>query len=152
MIKYIQQGNILNSTADAVVNPINCVPGVLGKGLALQFSNKYLWLKEEHRLACLRGQIKIGRVFFHPIPDSSYPQYLISFPTKQHWKYPSEITYIEDGLRNLVMQLETIYTDVTSIAIPLLGSGLGGIDSKVSLSLIESTANQLPDILWEIYE
>lgn len=48
MLTVIRNGDILQSRCPALVNPGNCV-GVMGKGLAKQFRNRYPDLDRQYR-------------------------------------------------------------------------------------------------------
>jgi len=48
--------------AEALVNPVNTA-GVMGKGLALQFKRAWPNNFAEYRAACIRGEIRVGRMF-----------------------------------------------------------------------------------------
>ena len=61
------QGNIFDSHAQVLVNPINCV-GAMGKGLS------------EYRRQCQGGLIRIGEVRFHRVSGS---RTVVNLPTKQ---------------------------------------------------------------------
>lgn len=115
---HFQFGNIFDSSAQALVNPINCV-GVMGKGLALQFKQKYPEMFEAYKEACRKKWIKIGNLFLFTEKD----KLIIGFPTKKHWKDKSELKYIEIGLIKLVELIKE--RNIKSIAIPALGCGLG---------------------------
>jgi O-acetyl-ADP-ribose deacetylase (regulator of RNase III) len=54
------------------------------------------------------------------------PKYIINFPTKRHWRGKSRMEDIEAGLEALVREIVT--RQIRSIAIPPLGSGLGGLN------------------------
>ncbi len=115
---HFQFGNIFDSSAQALVNPINCV-GVMGKGLALQFKQKYPEMFEAYKEACRKKWIKIGNLFVFTEKD----KLIIGFPTKKHWKDKSELKYIEIGLIKFVELIKE--RNIKSIAIPALGCGLG---------------------------
>ena len=115
---HFQFGNIFDSSAQALVKPINCV-GVMGKGLALQFKQKYPEMFEAYKEACRKKWIKIGNLFVFTEKD----KLIIGFPTKKHWKDKSELKYIEIGLIKFVELIKE--RNIKSIAIPALGCGLG---------------------------
>ncbi len=121
MITY-KTGNLLDDDAEAIVNTVNTV-GVMGKGLALQFKNRYPKMAEEYALRCRLGMVEVGFMDVHRLPDGGY---IINFPTKEHWRDSSDIEWIIAGLDDLAFVIEDL--GITSIALPRLGSGLGGLD------------------------
>ena len=122
MIKYVH-GNLLDSSADVLVNPVNCV-GVMGGGLALAFKNKYPDMFKAYVAMCYDKELVVGSPQAYHLGDNKY---ILLFPTKDHYKYPSKIEYIEDGLRHFNTML---WSDIKclSFAFPKLGCGLGGLD------------------------
>ncbi len=125
MIKFMS-GNLLESKASALVNTVNTV-GVMGKGIALQFKNEFPHSYRIYREACLKHELKIGQLL--TIVDSSLlwgERLIINFPTKTHWRLPSEYSYIEKGLQALVKLITEKH--IKSLALPALGCGNGGLD------------------------
>lgn len=120
MITYMK-GNILESSAQVVTNPVNCV-GVMGKGLALQFKNKYPIMFKDYVKQCAAGNIKPGKPYLW---EDDFVQ-ILNFPTKRHWRDNSLLIDIEDGLKYLASNYDNMGID--SLAIPPLGCGLGGLD------------------------
>lgn len=135
MINYLT-GNILDSPAQALVNTVNTV-GVMGKGIALQFKNQFPNNFKIYKKACDNKELKIGNLLVTE-EDSllSGKKIIINFPTKKHWRYPSEYEYIEKGLTALIEVIQE--KEIQSIAIPPLGSGNGGLDWYKVRSMIES--------------
>lgn len=134
-------GNIFNSDAEALVNPVNCI-GVMGKGLALQFSKEFPSTSEKYKTAAKRYGIVLGSPFITEVNqkiDCKHPttRFIIHFPTKNHWKDKSNILDIKYGLNSLLNLL--VITKIKSIAIPPLGCGLGGLDWEEVKPLIEET-------------
>lgn len=121
MIEYTK-GNIFEAEVDTLVNPVNCV-GVMGKGLALQFKKKFPENFVIYKDYCDRGEMEIGKVLWVYGREGS----IIHFPTKIHWKNPSNIKFISWGLHDLARILNEHTEDIKSIAIPPLGCGLGGL-------------------------
>lgn len=117
MIEYIE-GDIFNSPAQVIVNTVNTV-GVMGKGLALSFKKRYPQMFEAYRKACDKHQLTIGKLMIYYAPD----HWILMFPTKENWRNPSKIEYLEAGLKKFV----NTYADkgITSIAFPKLGCGNG---------------------------
>ncbi|MHB1278870.1 MAG: type II toxin-antitoxin system antitoxin DNA ADP-ribosyl glycohydrolase DarG [Bacteroidia bacterium] len=141
MIRYIQ-GNILESNAQALVNTVNTV-GVMGKGIALQFKKAYPHNFKIYADACKNGEIAIGKLLV--VKDSnlgSGEKLIINFPTKKDWRKPSEYSYIQEGLIDLIKVIEK--HTITSIALPPIGAGNGGLEWERVKTMIESALVKLP--------
>jgi O-acetyl-ADP-ribose deacetylase (regulator of RNase III) len=145
MIKYLT-GNILDSTAQALVNTVNTV-GVMGKGIALQFKNQFPNNYKTYKEACDNKELNIGDLLVTEEESLlSGKKIIINFPTKTHWRYPSEYEYITKGLDALVNIIQE--KKIESIAIPPLGSGNGGLDWSKVRAMIE---NKLQGLNCEIF-
>lgn len=121
----LTSGDILKADAEALVNTVNCV-GIMGRGVALQFKNSYPLNFKAYESACAQGEVQPGRMFVFETGTLTSPKFIINFPTKRHWKGKSRMEDIESGLRALVEEVRT--RGIRSIAIPPLGSGLGGLE------------------------
>lgn len=119
------EGDLLRVDADALVNTVNCV-GVMGKGVALQFKRRFPDMFRDYRRACDGGDVRIGRMHVWETGELRAPAYVINFPTKDHWKGRSKLEWIRLGLQDLRRVL--IQLGVTSVALPPLGAGNGGLD------------------------
>lgn len=124
-IKQIN-GNIFNSKCQTIVNTVNCV-GVMGKGIALVHKLRYPKMYEEYKQHCKNKLIKTGSLWLYSKQENA--PWILNFPTKYHWKYPSKIEWIEKGLQKFVNTYEE--KGITSIAFPLLGTHNGGLDTNV---------------------
>src|SRR6266542_2686065 len=142
VIRYVQ-GDILDADAEALVNTVNCV-GVMGRGIALQFKRAYPANFKAYAAACKRGEIQPGRMFVFSTGELTNPRYIINFPTKVHWRGKSRIEHIEAGLEALVEEIRA--RDIKSIALPPLGSGLGGLDWAEVRPLIERAMAEVPNL------
>lgn len=96
MIEY-KTGDIFVYDAEAIVNTVNCV-GVMGRGLALQYKNKFPQNFKEYAKACKEKLVQPGKMFVHQTGQLTNPKYIINFPTKRHWKGKSKIEDIQSGL------------------------------------------------------
>lgn len=124
MIDY-KHGDILTEDAEALVNTVNCV-GIMGRGIALQFKNAFPENFKAYAAACQREDVQPGRMFVYETGQLTNPRYIINFPTKRHWLGKSRLEDIDSGLKALVQEIRD--RNIRSIAIPPLGSGLGGLD------------------------
>jgi len=147
MIIYTK-GNILNADAEALINTVNTV-GVMGKGIALQFKKSYQANFKAYEKAVKNNEVKIGQMFVTETESLINPKYIINFPTKKHWRYPSKLEFIESGLEDLVRVI--LERKIKSVAIPPLGAGNGGLDWRAVRSIISSKLQHL-DIEIIIYE
>ena len=147
MFKY-KTGNILSEDSDALVNTVNCV-GVMGRGVALQFKRAFPDNFEAYAVACKNGEVRPGHMFVYRLDQITNPKYIINFPTKRHWKGKSRISDIDDGLKDLQRIIKKM--NIKSIAIPPLGSGLGGLDWNDVKKRIEDSLSNFSSLKVVIY-
>ncbi len=122
----------------------------MGRGIALQFKNSFPQNFKEYVRACKAGEVQPGHMFIHSTGSLTYPLYIINFPTKRQWKGKSRIEDVEAGLIDLKSSIERL--GIRSIAIPPLGSGLGGLDWTQVRPRIEAIVKQIKDVEVIIYE
>ena len=149
MINYTT-GDLLQSGAQALVNTVNCV-GVMGKGIALHFKQAFPHNFAVYADACRRGEVQPGRMLVVDDRSEEFGNHLIvNFPTKQHWRNPSQYEWVEAGLRDLVRVIREQH--ISSIAIPPLGCGNGGLDWSRVKPMIEQALSTLDDVAVTVYE
>jgi O-acetyl-ADP-ribose deacetylase (regulator of RNase III) len=139
MIEF-KTGDILQADAEALVNTVNCV-GIMGRGIALQFKQAFPDNFKAYEAACARTEVQPGRMFVTETGFLANPKYIINFPTKRHWRGRSRIEDIETGLKALVDEIRR--RGIRSIAVPPLGSGLGGLNWAEVRPLIEAALGEL---------
>lgn len=147
-IKFIL-GNLFDSKAEVLVNPVNCV-GVMGKGLALAFKQKFPRAYEAYKAHCSQKLFLPGNLFWTAHSSDPYLKYIVHFPTKIHWRDKSKLSFIEEGCDALVNFIT--HESIHSIAIPALGCGEGGLDWKDVKEILIEKLSSLEDISIEIYE
>src|SRR5690349_8544281 len=123
MIEH-KAGDLLRADVEALVNTVNTV-GIMGKGVALQFRQAYPDNYAAYRKACTHGEVQIGKMFVFATGYLTNPRLIINFPTKRDWRSKSRLEDIEAGLIDLVAVVRS--ERITSIAIPPLGCGNGGL-------------------------
>lgn len=146
MIAYVVS-DLFQSPARVLVNPVNTV-GAMGKGIARDFRQFYPEMYDQYLSLCERGQFQTGQLWLYKTAH----KWILNFPTKQHWRDPSKLEYIEAGLQKFV----ATYAEkgITSISFPMLGSGLGGLDWESQVRpLMERMLARLPiDIFIHLYD
>lgn len=148
MIEY-RRGNVLEDTAEALVNTVNCV-GVMGRGVALQFKKAWPANFKAYAAACAREEVQPGRMFVFETVQLTAPQFIINFPTKRHWRGKSRLEDIESGLEALVQVIRS--RGIRSIALPPLGAGLGGLEWDEVRTRIGSALADLHEVHVRVYE
>jgi O-acetyl-ADP-ribose deacetylase (regulator of RNase III) len=143
------QGNLLDADVEAVVNTVNTV-GVMGKGIALMFKERFPENYAAYLAACKIGQVRIGEMFVTRSVELHGPRWIINFPTKKHWRHRARTEWVRDGLVSLNRVIRE--KSIRSIAIPPLGCGNGGLDWKLVRPLIESALADLEDVDVIVYE
>ena len=150
MTIHLTHGDLLKQDGvDAIVNTVNCV-GVMGKGIALQFKNKWPDNFVQYHAACKADAVRLGKMNVYDAGAYAQPHFIINFPTKDHWRGNSKLSFIQDGLQDLVSQVKAL--DIRSIAIPPLGCGNGGLDWQDVRPLIEEAFAALPDVDVRLFE
>lgn len=145
MITYVK-GSLFESPAKVLVNTVNTV-GVMGKGIAKTFKEIYPVMFAEYQTICEKGLFQPGKLWLYKTPH----KWILNFPTKEHWRNPSKLEYIEEGLKKFVSSYPS--QGITSIAFPQLGCGNGELDWETLVQpLMSKYLNNLPiDIFIYLY-
>ena len=139
----IISGNIFTSKCQTIVNTVNCI-GVMGAGIALEYRLRYPDMYDKYVQFCLEKKISIGTLWIY----KTNSRWILNFPTKNHWKYPSKIEYLNAGLDKFISTYKE--RGIESIAFPLLGADKGGIPQEKSLEVMINFLERA-DIRIEIY-
>jgi len=153
MIIYEPNGDIFESRADAIVNPVNCV-GVAGKGLAKDFKEKYPGNYSAYLKHCQMGRMAQTRCHLYSVPQIEHepvapPYWIVNFPTKNHWSEKSNLEKIAAALDDLGGKIRL--RGIRSIAIPMIGCGEGGLDWADVREVILDKLGGLDDVEITLY-
>lgn len=121
----VKIGNLFDSEAQTLVNTVNCV-GVMGKGVALEFKERFPEMYDEYVARCNRGEVRLGRPYLY---RTLMPPWVLNFPTKDHWRSVSRLQDIEQGLEYLLAHYRE--WGIESLAVPPLGCGHGNLEWRV---------------------
>lgn len=136
MIVYVK-GDMFESPAQILVNTVNTV-GVMGKGVALEFKKRYPDMFSAYKMLCEEQKLKIGSLFLWKKSE----KWVLLFPTKAHWRNPSRLEYIEQGLMKFRENWDKFGAD--SIAFPRLGCGNGNLNWDDVRPLMEKYLKDIP--------
>lgn len=146
MVKFIDKGDIFAiPDVYSYAHGCNCA-GAMGKGIALQFRDKYPEMYAEYKVLCQQGKYNPGDIF-----DYNYGiGHIYNLGTQQTWRTKAKIEYIETSL---IKMLKSAVSDkVRAIALPAIGAGLGGLDWGEVKALIERVASDYPDVQLYVVE
>lgn len=144
MIQYIH-GNLFTSNSKVLINTVNTV-GVMGKGIASDFKKYYPEMFKEYKKRCDTNQLNIGDLYLYKTSN----KWILNFPTKKHWRSPSQVEFIEKGLQKLVYDAQKL--QINDIAMPKLGCGNGGLDWENQVKPIVEKYLKKSPINVSIYE
>lgn len=144
----VVSGDLFAADVDAITNAVNCV-GVMGRGIALEFKNRFPENFIAYKQACDDGTLRLGRVFIFDRGESERPRYIVNFPTKDHWRNSSMLADIESGLRSLSDEIDRL--GIRTIALPALGCGLGGWDWETVRLSVEGRFHENSPVQVSIY-
>lgn len=142
---HITSGDIFESKAQVITNPVNCV-GLATTTVAQEYRKRFLEMYLEYKYKCFRRDVKLGEPYLY---RDDYIQILV-FPTKGHWAHMESLVDIEAGL----VHLKKHYREwgIRSIALPKLGSGLGNLPWEDVLCLIAKHFANVEDLEVSVYE
>jgi uncharacterized protein YwgA/O-acetyl-ADP-ribose deacetylase (regulator of RNase III) len=143
MVKILMS-DLLKSKAQTLVNTVNCV-GVMGKGIALKFKERFPDMFNDYVARCNRKEVRLGKPYLY---KRLTPPWILNFPTKGHWRSVSRIEDIVKGLKYLLQHSEE--WGITSLAVPPLGCGQGKLEWKIVGPTLYRYLNRL-DIPVELY-
>jgi len=135
MLRYFN-GTVFNADAEVLVNTVNC-DGFMGSGIALEFMLRFPKMFADYKKLCENGEIEVGRVSFYGDENCK----VVNFPTKNHYRFPSKIEWIESGLKDFVRIHKLL--GCKSIAFPKLGTSHGGLDWEDVKKLMEKYLSNL---------
>lgn len=129
----VEVGNIWDYPADVICIPTCGVLDssgnlVMGAGVALQAKTIH------YQLPQIFGDhvSKYGNTPTYTRVSTTQPKVIVSFPTKYHWKDPSNINLIENSARCIQAHFSIHSSKIVPprIVLPPVGCGLGGLKWK----------------------
>jgi O-acetyl-ADP-ribose deacetylase (regulator of RNase III) len=141
----VRRGDLLADPAQALVNPVNCL-GVMGAGLAAQFRRRWPAMYADYRATCQAGRLAPGRLHLWGMPDG---RFVVNLPTKQDWRHESDLAHVSAGIDALRRWSDA--QAISSLAIPALGCGLGGLPWPTVRALLIQAFDGAPGRVVTLY-
>jgi O-acetyl-ADP-ribose deacetylase (regulator of RNase III) len=140
MIKYIEYGNIFNiDGVTSYAHGCNCA-GAMGKGIAIQFKEKFPEMYKEYKSLCSNGKFTLGDLFEYNYGEG----YVFNLGTQITWRTKAELRAIEESFTRMLSFATK--ENIKKIALPKIGAGLGGLKWQDVKRVIESKAIEYPNI------
>jgi uncharacterized protein YwgA/O-acetyl-ADP-ribose deacetylase (regulator of RNase III) len=130
-------GNLFDSQVQTLVNTVNCV-GVMGKGIALEFKQRFPDMYQDYVERCKRQEVKLGKPYLY---RQLFPPWILNFPTKDHWRSVANLASIVQGLEFLLQHYQE--WGIESLAAPPLGAGQGQLEWRVIGPTLYRYLNQM---------
>lgn len=117
------EGNIFETDRQTIVNTVNCV-GVMGAGIAKEAKKRFPRMYKDYVDRCKLKSVRPGKPYLwrNSEPDGKW---ILNFPTKNHWRNPSKMEWVEQGLIDFLSHYKE--WGIMNIAFPALGCGHGGL-------------------------
>lgn len=146
MIEFIKFGDIFK--LDGVKNyahGCNC-SGAMGKGIALQFRDKFPEMYIEYKKKCKEGEFNLGDVFAFKYDNG----FVFNLATQKTWRTKADIKAIEESL--ITMCEICCENNIVNIALPKIGAGLGGESWEKIKIIIKNVSSNFPEIRLYVVE
>lgn len=139
-IELVEGGDIFFSELQTLAVTVN-LQGVMGKGLALRAREQFSDVYVEYEKACRAKKITSARPYIYKRetsvadeltdlkpnkPIKNPVKWFLLFATKRHWRTPSRLEDIENGLKWIQKNFQK--AKIESLAMPALGCALGGLN------------------------
>lgn len=154
MLLKMVRGDLMASAHlfDAIAHGCNSL-GVMGAGIAPLFKERWPKMYQNYRKYCEDGNLNIGQCYIYE-PEDETPKWVVNLITQgSHGGQikPAEIVNIEVSLGNAVSALKEVKPNL-NIAIPMIGAGLGGLQSSDVLPVYAKIVSANPGITLTVFK
>lgn len=140
MVTFVEFGNIFKiKGVKNYAHGCNCA-GAMGKGIAVQFKERYPQMYSEYKALCRNGKFALGSVFEYNYGDG----YVFNLGTQVSWTTRANIKAVEEAIDKMMAIASALQVD--KIALPKIGAGLGGLNWDDVKAVIESATAKYPAV------
>lgn len=140
MVTYITKGNIFKlAGVHAYAHGCNCA-GAMGRGIAVQFKERYPEMYREYLRRCKVGEFCPGDVYLY----KNEKEAVFNLGTEKHWRLGAELSFVEQSLTGMVELAKAHHID--RIALPRIAAGLGKLDWEEVKTVINRVAGDEAEV------
>lgn len=140
MVNYLTEGNIFSIPGvNNYAHGCNCA-GAMGKGIALQFKERFPEMYLQYKKLCKSGSFALGEVFMY----NHGKGFVFNLGTQKSWTTKAEISAVDAAIGKMLQLARE--NEVKQIALPKIGAGLGGLDWESVKRIIDLRAAAYPEI------
>ena len=146
MVNFIEAGNIFS--IEGVKNSAhgcNC-KGAMGKGIALEFKRRFPEMYKEYRELCMKNEFQPGDVFEYCHGEG----YVYNLATQMRMGPHATLDNIRNSIRLMLEMAKE--NEVSDIAIPAIGAGIGGLNWADVKKVIVEEAAKHPEVALHVVE
>lgn len=144
------RGDIFTTTwRTSLAHGCNCA-GAMGKGIAVEFKKRWPAMYKEYRERCRTGYFRLGQVMAWEEPKT-LSRRIFNLATQQHYQgCKADLSAINASMaRMLRIAVDDAGYDAEclarhTVAMPLIGTGLGGLPATDVIETIESVV-EIPE-------
>ena len=140
------EGNVLHAKEDMLIHGCNCF-NTWGAGIALKIKNIYPLAYQTDSVTLSGDKNKLGKFTYWKGLHRLYEQSITVINLYTQYGYGVDIQHADyDAIENGLLSVKKSFPD-NSIAMPKIGSGLGGGDWAKIKKIIENVFNDISDVV-----
>ena len=128
-------GDLFEQNSPAIGHGVNC-RGMMGAGIAKVFRDKYPENYQYYRQMCKRGHLRPGDF----VVTYEKGKYIYNIASQEHPGADARYNWLMHGLRSALAHADL--AGVRSLAIPMIGCGIGGLDVEITKSLMSTISEE----------
>lgn len=142
-----RKGNIFDSEAEVIGHGVNTY-GVMGAGIAKQIRERFPHVYAAYRRACDSGNFLPGMTL--PVEDPDTGVWIMNLASQERPGADARLEWLEESLTEALRQMPNV--GLTSLALPQIGAGIGGLEWDDVRSVITELSEEYPEVTIELWE
>lgn len=122
---------------DAIGHGVNCM-GKMGSGIAVLFKNEFPEMYESYAKLCEQKKLKLGMVY--PWHEEELELWVFNLATQFKTGRNADLDAVRMTVKKMLAFCEK--KCITSVGLPQIGSGIGGLNWREVSKAIEEIADQ----------
>jgi len=143
-VKFVRGDMFATPGLTAFAHGCNC-RGVMGAGIAAEFSRRWPKMYEEYRRRCRTGEFSLGNV----MPYQKEGIWIFNLGTQFEPGPAADRVAIETAVTGMCKVAGQF--NIREIAMPLVGSGIGGLDPAWVQATLQRIGNSHPNLTLVVF-